>query len=56
MTGTLYGPVTSRADMITLIRTAVDQGVTFFDTAEPTVHSSPNESSEKPSNPYATRW
>ena len=34
MTGTLYGPVTSRADMITLIRTAVDQGVTFFDTAE----------------------
>ncbi len=34
MTGTLYGPVTSRADMVTLIRTAVDQGVTFFDTAE----------------------
>ena len=34
MTGKLYGPVTSRADMITLIRTAVDQGMTFFDTAE----------------------
>jgi len=34
MPGTLYGPVTSRADMVTLIRTAVDQGVTFFDTAE----------------------
>jgi aryl-alcohol dehydrogenase-like predicted oxidoreductase len=34
MTGVLYGPVTSRADMVTLIRTAVDQGVTFFDTAE----------------------
>jgi aryl-alcohol dehydrogenase-like predicted oxidoreductase len=34
MTGRLYGPVTSRADMVTLIRTAVDQGVTFFDTAE----------------------
>ena len=34
MTGTLYGPVTSRADMVTLVRTAVDQGVTFFDTAE----------------------
>jgi hypothetical protein len=34
MTGTLYGPVTSREDMITLVRTAVDQGVTFFDTAE----------------------
>jgi aryl-alcohol dehydrogenase-like predicted oxidoreductase len=34
MTGKLYGPVTSRDDMITLIRTAHDQGVTFFDTAE----------------------
>jgi aryl-alcohol dehydrogenase-like predicted oxidoreductase len=34
MPGKLYGPVTSRADMITLIRTAHDQGVTFFDTAE----------------------
>jgi aryl-alcohol dehydrogenase-like predicted oxidoreductase len=34
MTGLLYGPVTSRADMITLIRTAHEQGVTFFDTAE----------------------
>ncbi|RZL78613.1 MAG: aldo/keto reductase [Rhodococcus sp. (in: high G+C Gram-positive bacteria)] len=34
MTGTLYGPVTSRDDMITLIRTAADQGVTLFDTAE----------------------
>ena len=34
MTGTLYGPVTSRDDMVRLIRTAVDQGVTFFDTAE----------------------
>lgn len=34
MTGKLYGPVSSRADMITLIRTAHDQGVTFFDTAE----------------------
>ncbi|MBX7435206.1 aldo/keto reductase [Mycobacterium sp. Y57] len=34
LTGKLYGPVTSRADMVALIRTAVDQGVTFFDTAE----------------------
>jgi aryl-alcohol dehydrogenase-like predicted oxidoreductase len=34
MPGKLYGPVSSRADMITLIRTAFDQGVTFFDTAE----------------------
>jgi aryl-alcohol dehydrogenase-like predicted oxidoreductase len=34
MPGALYGPVSSRADMVKIIRTAVDQGVTFFDTAE----------------------
>jgi aryl-alcohol dehydrogenase-like predicted oxidoreductase len=34
MPGNLYGPVSSREDMITIIRTAVDQGVNFFDTAE----------------------
>ena len=34
MPGKLYGPVSSRADMVRLTRTAVDQGITFFDTAE----------------------
>ncbi|GAA4000076.1 aldo/keto reductase [Streptomyces plumbiresistens] len=34
MPGNLYGPVTSRKDMVALVRTAFDQGVTFFDTAE----------------------
>ncbi|WP_037163501.1 aldo/keto reductase [Rhodococcoides fascians] len=34
MTGSLYGPVSSRANMVSLVRAAVDQGVTFFDTAE----------------------
>ncbi|MDA0181334.1 aldo/keto reductase [Solirubrobacter phytolaccae] len=34
MPGNLYGPVSSRKDMVALVRTAVDQGVTFFDTAE----------------------
>jgi len=34
MPGNLYGPVSSRENMITIIRTAVDQGVTLFDTAE----------------------
>jgi aryl-alcohol dehydrogenase-like predicted oxidoreductase len=29
-----YGPVPNKQDMISLIRTAVDRGVTFFDTAE----------------------
>ncbi len=29
-----YAPFPDRQEMITLIRTAVDRGVTFFDTAE----------------------
>ena len=34
MTGNYYGPISSRDDMVKLIRSAVDRGVTFFDTAE----------------------
>ena len=34
MTGGYYGPVSSREDMVRLIRSAVDSGVTFIDTAE----------------------
>ncbi|MEU5883045.1 aldo/keto reductase [Spirillospora sp. NPDC047279] len=34
MPGNLYGPVSSRENMVAIIRTAVDQGVTLFDTAE----------------------
>ena len=33
MTG-IYGPATNRNEMIKLLRTAVDLGITFFDTAE----------------------
>jgi len=29
-----YGPLADKAEMISLIRTAVERGVTFFDTAE----------------------
>jgi len=29
-----YGPTGDKQEMIALIRSAVDQGVTFFDTAE----------------------
>ena len=29
-----YGPPPNRSEMIALIRSAVDRGVTFFDTAE----------------------
>ncbi len=31
---TNYGPAKDRAEMVSLLRTAVDEGVTFFDTAE----------------------
>jgi aryl-alcohol dehydrogenase-like predicted oxidoreductase len=34
MPGNLYGPVSSRQNMIAIVRTAVEQGVTLFDTAE----------------------
>ncbi|HLP31302.1 MAG TPA: aldo/keto reductase [Geothrix sp.] len=34
MTGTFYGTAPRRADMIALIHTAYDRGVTFFDAAE----------------------
>jgi len=34
MTTTLYGPAPDRAEMIALIRTAVERGVSFFDTAQ----------------------
>lgn len=34
MTGAFYGTAPRRADMIALIRTAYDRGVTFFDAAE----------------------
>ncbi|NTW38357.1 MAG: aldo/keto reductase [Cellulomonadaceae bacterium] len=34
MPGLLYGPVSSRENMVTLVRMAADQGVTLFDTAE----------------------
>ena len=34
MTGTFYGTAPRRADMITLIRSAYDRGITFFDAAE----------------------
>jgi aryl-alcohol dehydrogenase-like predicted oxidoreductase len=29
-----YGPAADRGEMITLLRAAVDRGITFFDTAE----------------------
>jgi hypothetical protein len=34
-----YGPAPDKQDLIALIHTAVERGVTFFDTASPTVRS-----------------
>jgi aryl-alcohol dehydrogenase-like predicted oxidoreductase len=49
-----YGSVTGRTDMISLIRRAVDLGVTFFDTAEAYGRSPTRNSSARRSNPSAT--
>jgi aryl-alcohol dehydrogenase-like predicted oxidoreductase len=47
-----YGPPVDKQQGISLIRTAVELGVTFFDTAR-----SPTSSwSAKPSRPSGARW
>ena len=43
-------------DMIGVLRDAVQLGVTFFDTAESTAHTSTRNSSARRSRRYGTRW
>ena len=50
-----YGPATSRADGVAVIRAAADGGVTFFDTAEGTARSRMKRSSAKRSRPFGIR-
>ena len=50
-----YGPATDKQDMITLIRSAVESGVTFFDTAEAYGPSPTRSWSAKRSRPSANR-
>jgi aryl-alcohol dehydrogenase-like predicted oxidoreductase len=54
MTGA-YNAAPDRQEMISLLRAAVDRGVTFFDTAEAYGRSRMRNSSEKPSAPFAIK-
>jgi aryl-alcohol dehydrogenase-like predicted oxidoreductase len=52
---TNYGPSGSRDDMVALFRTAVDRGITFFDTAEVYGRSATRNSSARALPRCATR-
>ena len=51
-----YGPAIDRQYGMTLIRTAVDLGVTFFDTAESTGRSRMRNWSVKQSRLFGSKW
>ena len=51
-----YGPPKDKQEMISLIRTAVERGVTFFDTAEVYARSQTKNSWAKPLLPSTTKW
>jgi len=50
-----YGPAHDKTEMIDLLRTAVDLGVTFFDTAQVTGRSPTRSSSARRSPRSGTR-
>jgi len=51
-----YGPASDKKEMISLIRTAVERGVTFFDTAEGYGPSQTKNSWAKRWLHFVTRW
>ena len=51
-----YGPAKDEQEMVSLIRSAVDLGVTFFDTAEIYGPFTNEELVGRRSRPSATRW
>jgi len=51
-----YGPPKDKQDMISVIKSAVELGVTFFDTAKCTVPSPTKNSWGKPSLPCVSKW
>ena len=55
MTGNL-GRAADKGEMRSLLRSAVEQGVTLFDTAEVYGPFTNERSSAKPSHPSATEW
>jgi aryl-alcohol dehydrogenase-like predicted oxidoreductase len=51
-----YGPAADKTVAIVLIRSAVERGVTFFDTAEAYGPFTNDESLARPSLPSVTKW
>ena len=51
-----YGPPPDRPAMISLLQTSVDRGVTFFDTARSTDHSTTRSWLAKRWRPFAAMW
>jgi aryl-alcohol dehydrogenase-like predicted oxidoreductase len=51
-----YGPAADKQEMISLIRSAVDRGVTFFDTAEAYGPFTNEELVGGLWRPFGTRW
>jgi len=51
-----YGPPENKAEMVALLRTAVDRGITFFDTAEAMGRSATRNCLERGWRPCETRW
>ena len=56
MSDSLYGPPADKQEMISLLRTAVERGVTFFDTAECMARSSNEELVGEALTPFAMNW
>ena len=51
-----FGPAVNKQDGISLLRAAVERGVTFFDTAEAYGRSRMKNSWAKPSLHFVIRW
>jgi aryl-alcohol dehydrogenase-like predicted oxidoreductase len=51
-----YSPAGDKQEMISLLRAAVERGITCFDTAEVYVHSRTRNSWAKPSPPSEGKW
>ena len=51
-----YGPAADKQEMIALLRSAVERGVTFFDTAEVYGRSPTKSLSAKPSPRSVINW
>jgi aryl-alcohol dehydrogenase-like predicted oxidoreductase len=51
-----YGPAADKQEMISLLATAVERGITFFDTAQATVRSRTKSLWARASLPSVGKW